>query len=132
MHGALDYRVPDQQGLAYYNTLKASGVPARLVWFPDENHWILKPRNSRLWYGEFFAWLKPHDPGSEGAAPRPPDRASGRRRPDGSPSHPTIEDDMDNDLPAYLRFPACTPTRSPSSATTTSGRSAARAASRGG
>jgi dipeptidyl aminopeptidase/acylaminoacyl peptidase len=48
IHGALDYRVPDQQGLAYYNTLKARGIDARLLWFPDENHWILKPRNSRL------------------------------------------------------------------------------------
>jgi dipeptidyl aminopeptidase/acylaminoacyl peptidase len=62
IHGALDYRVPDAQGLAYYNTLKARGVDARLLWFPDENHWILKPRNSRLWYGEFFDWLKRHDP----------------------------------------------------------------------
>ncbi|MDR7336034.1 S9 family peptidase [Roseateles asaccharophilus] len=60
IHGAMDYRVPDAQGLAYYNTLKSLGVPARLVWFPDENHWVLKPRNSRLWYGEFFAWLKQH------------------------------------------------------------------------
>jgi dipeptidyl aminopeptidase/acylaminoacyl peptidase len=61
IHGALDYRVPDAQGLAYYNTLKAKGVDARLLWFPDENHWILKPRNSQLWYAEFFAWLKRHD-----------------------------------------------------------------------
>jgi dipeptidyl aminopeptidase/acylaminoacyl peptidase len=61
IHGALDYRVPDQQGLAYYNTLKARGVDARLLWFPDENHWVLKPRNSQLWYGEFFDWLKRHD-----------------------------------------------------------------------
>jgi dipeptidyl aminopeptidase/acylaminoacyl peptidase len=60
MHGLLDYRVPDSQGLAYYNTLKAKGVPSRLVFFPDENHWILKPQNSRLWYGEFFAWLRRH------------------------------------------------------------------------
>jgi dipeptidyl aminopeptidase/acylaminoacyl peptidase len=60
IHGALDYRVPDQQGLAYYNTLKARGVAARLLWFPDENHWILKPRNSKLWYTEYFAWLKAH------------------------------------------------------------------------
>ncbi len=64
IHGALDYRVPDQQGLAYYNTLKAKGVGARLLWFPDENHWVLKPRNSKLWYGEFFDWLKAHDAGS--------------------------------------------------------------------
>ncbi len=61
IHGALDYRVPDAQGLAYYNTLKAKGVEARLVWFPDENHWVLKPRNSKLWYAEFFGWLKSHD-----------------------------------------------------------------------
>ncbi len=67
IHGALDYRVPDAQGLAYYNTLKARNVDARLLWFPDENHWILKPRNSQLWYGEFFAWLARHDAGAKRA-----------------------------------------------------------------
>jgi dipeptidyl aminopeptidase/acylaminoacyl peptidase len=78
IHGALDYRVPDAQGLAYYNTLKARGVDSRLVWFPDENHWILKPRNSRLWYQEFFAWLERHDPARRpaGKGARP---ASSRR-----------------------------------------------------
>jgi dipeptidyl aminopeptidase/acylaminoacyl peptidase len=70
VHGALDYRVPDAQGLAYYNTLKARGVDARLLWFPDENHWVLKPRNSKLWYGEFFDWLKRHAPAT-GDAPAP-------------------------------------------------------------
>ncbi len=60
IHGALDYRVPDAQGLAYYNTLKAREVDARLLWFPDENHWVVKPRNSRLWYGEFIAWQQRH------------------------------------------------------------------------
>ncbi|KPF42695.1 peptidase S9 [beta proteobacterium AAP51] len=59
-HGAQDFRVPDCNGLAYYNTLKARGVDARLLWFPDENHWVLKPRNSRLWYAEFAAWLARH------------------------------------------------------------------------
>ncbi len=57
IHGNNDYRVPDTNGLAYYNTLQVRGVPSRLVWFPDENHWVLKPRNSRLWYGEVFDWL---------------------------------------------------------------------------
>jgi dipeptidyl aminopeptidase/acylaminoacyl peptidase len=57
VHGELDYRVPATQALQYYDSLKAKGVPARLVYFPDENHWILKPQNSRLWYREFFAWL---------------------------------------------------------------------------
>jgi dipeptidyl aminopeptidase/acylaminoacyl peptidase len=68
IHGALDYRVPDAQGLAYYNTLKALNVDARLLWFPDENHWILKPRNSKLWHQEYFSWLQSHDPGARPAA----------------------------------------------------------------
>jgi len=63
-HGRNDYRVPDHNGLAYYNTLLARGVPTRLVWFPDENHWVLKPRNSRLWYGEVFDWLAAHGKGA--------------------------------------------------------------------
>ena len=62
IHGAQDFRVPDCNGLAYYNTLKARGVDARLLWFPDENHWVLKPQNSRLWYREFAAWLQAQSP----------------------------------------------------------------------
>ena len=58
VHGELDYRVPATQALQYYDTLKAKDVAARLVYFPDENHWILKPQNSRLWYGEFFGWIR--------------------------------------------------------------------------
>jgi dipeptidyl aminopeptidase/acylaminoacyl peptidase len=61
-HGARDFRVPDANGLAYYNTLKALGVDARLLWFADENHWVLKPQNSRQWYGEVAAWLDRHEP----------------------------------------------------------------------
>lgn len=57
IHGDKDYRVPGTQGLACYNVLKAKGVPARLVYFPDEGHWILKPKNSLLWYREVHAWL---------------------------------------------------------------------------
>jgi dipeptidyl aminopeptidase/acylaminoacyl peptidase len=63
MHGELDYRVPATQALQYYDTLKAKNVAARLVYFPDENHWILKPQNSRLWYREFFAWVARYAPG---------------------------------------------------------------------
>ena len=58
VHGEKDYRVPVTQGLAIYNVYKAKGVPARLVYYPDENHWVLKPRNAQLWYREFFAWLE--------------------------------------------------------------------------
>jgi dipeptidyl aminopeptidase/acylaminoacyl peptidase len=57
IHGAKDFRVPDCNGLAYYHTLKARGVDARLLWFPDENHWVLQPANSLLWYREFLAWV---------------------------------------------------------------------------
>ena len=63
VHGELDYRVPATQALQYYDTLKAKDVPARLVYFPDENHWILKPQNSRLWYREFFGWIRRYAPG---------------------------------------------------------------------
>ena len=58
MHGEKDFRVPVTQGLEYYNTLRQKGVPTRLVYFPDENHWVLKPQNSLLWHREVFAWLE--------------------------------------------------------------------------
>ena len=58
IHGERDYRVPVNQGLECYGMLKAKGVPARLVYFPDENHWILKPRNSLLWSREVREWLE--------------------------------------------------------------------------
>jgi dipeptidyl aminopeptidase/acylaminoacyl peptidase len=58
IHGERDYRVPVSQGLECYGVLKAKGVAARLVYFPDENHWILKPQNSLLWYREVHAWLE--------------------------------------------------------------------------
>jgi dipeptidyl aminopeptidase/acylaminoacyl peptidase len=57
IHGERDFRVPLTQGLEYYNTLRLKGVPTRLLYFPDENHWILKPQNSLLWHRELFAWL---------------------------------------------------------------------------
>jgi dipeptidyl aminopeptidase/acylaminoacyl peptidase len=56
-HGEKDYRVPIGQGMEYYNTLRLKGVPTRFVYFPDENHWILKPQNARLWTREFFDWI---------------------------------------------------------------------------
>jgi dipeptidyl aminopeptidase/acylaminoacyl peptidase len=57
LHGESDYRVPHAQGLALYNVYQAMGLPSRLVIYPDENHWILKPQNSRHWYGEVLGWL---------------------------------------------------------------------------
>ncbi len=57
LHGERDYRVPVTQGLELYGVLSAKGVPARLVYYPDENHWILKGKNSKHWYGEVLGWL---------------------------------------------------------------------------
>jgi dipeptidyl aminopeptidase/acylaminoacyl peptidase len=57
VHGEKDYRVPVTQGLEYYNTLRQKGVPTRLLYFPDENHWVLKAHNSFVWHREVFGWL---------------------------------------------------------------------------
>jgi dipeptidyl aminopeptidase/acylaminoacyl peptidase len=61
-HGELDYRVPVTGSLRYYGVLKRMGIPARLLYFPDENHWINKPLNSRLWYQEILGWLEKYTP----------------------------------------------------------------------
>jgi dipeptidyl aminopeptidase/acylaminoacyl peptidase len=55
--GEKDYRIPYTQGLASFTALQRRGVPSRLVVFPDENHWVLKPKNSIQWYGEVFGWM---------------------------------------------------------------------------
>ena len=57
IHGAMDYRVPVDQGMAAYNAAQMMGVPSRLLIFPDENHWILKPQNAMMWHREYFKWL---------------------------------------------------------------------------
>jgi dipeptidyl aminopeptidase/acylaminoacyl peptidase len=57
VHGALDYRVVDTQGLSTFTALRRQGIPARLLYFPDENHWVLKPQNSIQWHGEVMGWL---------------------------------------------------------------------------
>lgn len=57
IHGERDYRVPVGQGLELYGVLKAKGVPARLVYYPEENHWILSRANSLVWYDEVHSWL---------------------------------------------------------------------------
>ncbi|MFM8516890.1 MAG: prolyl oligopeptidase family serine peptidase, partial [Nevskiaceae bacterium] len=59
-HGALDYRVPYIQGLATFTALQRQGVKSRLLFFPDENHWILKPANSVQWHTAVLDWLREH------------------------------------------------------------------------
>ena len=58
IHGGMDYRVPVDQGMAAYNAAQMMGVPSRLLIFPDENHWILKPQNAMMWHREYFRWLE--------------------------------------------------------------------------
>ncbi len=60
IHGALDYRVPDMQGLGMFTALQQRGVPSRYLWFPDEGHWILKPANRLRWWDEVHGWMKQH------------------------------------------------------------------------
>jgi dipeptidyl aminopeptidase/acylaminoacyl peptidase len=55
--GELDFRVPYNQDLEFFTALQVQGVPSKLVIFPDEGHWVLKPQNSELWYGTFLDWL---------------------------------------------------------------------------
>ncbi|KYK55534.1 hypothetical protein DCS_07497 [Drechmeria coniospora] len=57
IHNELDYRLPVSEGLAMFNVLQARGVPSKLVVFPDENHWVLKPENSLVWHREVIDWI---------------------------------------------------------------------------
>ena len=57
IHGERDFRIPYSQSLAMYNALQQREIPSRLVMYPDENHWILKPQNSIQWYREVQGWL---------------------------------------------------------------------------
>ena len=56
--GELDYRVPYTQSLEFFSALQRQGVPSKLLVFPDEGHWILKPQNSEFWYTTFLGWLR--------------------------------------------------------------------------
>jgi dipeptidyl aminopeptidase/acylaminoacyl peptidase len=52
-----DFRIPYTQGIAAFTALQRRGIPSRLLVFPDENHWVLKPKNSIQWYDEVFGWM---------------------------------------------------------------------------
>lgn len=57
IHGAMDFRIPYDQGMAAFNTAQMMGVPSKLVVFPEENHWILQPQNALFWHETYFSWL---------------------------------------------------------------------------
>lgn len=58
IHGARDYRVPLDQGIAAHNAARRAGVPTEMLLFPDENHWVLKPQNSVQWYAVVEDWMR--------------------------------------------------------------------------
>jgi len=60
VHGQLDYRIPVEQGLAAFTAAQRQGIESRFLYFPDENHWVLKPQNSVQWHDTVNGWLKQH------------------------------------------------------------------------
>ncbi|KAK0657203.1 Alpha/Beta hydrolase protein [Cercophora newfieldiana] len=57
IHSELDYRLPITEGLSPFNILQAKGIPSKLLMFPDENHWVIKPENSLVWHREVLNWI---------------------------------------------------------------------------
>jgi dipeptidyl aminopeptidase/acylaminoacyl peptidase len=62
IHNDLDFRVPVSEGQQLFTTLQRLGIPSKFINFPDEGHWVLKPKNSELWHKEVFAWLAKYVP----------------------------------------------------------------------
>ena len=58
IQGGLDYRVPIGQGLEAFNAAQLKGIKSRLLFFPEENHWVLQSQNSLIWQREFYRWLE--------------------------------------------------------------------------
>jgi dipeptidyl aminopeptidase/acylaminoacyl peptidase len=58
VQGGKDYRVPVEQGLQAFQAAQLRGLKSKLLYFPDENHWVLKPQNALVWQHEFYKWLK--------------------------------------------------------------------------
>jgi len=57
VHGGRDYRIPYVNGISTFTALQRLGVPSKFLYFPDENHWVLKPKNSILWHETVIGWL---------------------------------------------------------------------------
>jgi dipeptidyl aminopeptidase/acylaminoacyl peptidase len=57
VHGGKDFRIVDSQGMSTFTALQRKGIPSKFLYFPDENHWVLKPANSILWHETVLAWL---------------------------------------------------------------------------
>ncbi|HSR64993.1 MAG TPA: S9 family peptidase, partial [Xanthomonadaceae bacterium] len=60
VHSQQDFRIPVEQGIAAFSALQQKGIESKYLYFPDENHWVLKPQNSILWHDTVNAWLRTH------------------------------------------------------------------------
>ncbi len=60
VHSGNDFRIPVEQGIAAFTALQRKGIESKFLYFPDENHWVLKPQNSVMWHDTVNAWLKEH------------------------------------------------------------------------
>lgn len=58
VHGEQDFRIPLAEALQAFTALQTKGIESRLLYFPEENHWVLSPQNGLLWQREFFGWLE--------------------------------------------------------------------------
>jgi dipeptidyl aminopeptidase/acylaminoacyl peptidase len=68
VHGAKDFRVVETQGMSVFTALQRRGIPSKFLYFPDENHWVLKPQNSKFWHETVIGWLDQWLKGSATAA----------------------------------------------------------------
>ncbi|MNV81285.1 x-prolyl-dipeptidyl aminopeptidase [compost metagenome] len=60
IHGQQDFRIPVEQGIGVFTALQRQGIESKFLYFPDENHWVLKPHNSVQWHDTVNGWLKQH------------------------------------------------------------------------
>jgi dipeptidyl aminopeptidase/acylaminoacyl peptidase len=60
VHGVQDFRIPYDQGIAVFTAAQRQGIESKLLIFPNENHWVLKPQNSVQWHDTVNAWLHKH------------------------------------------------------------------------
>ncbi len=57
VHGANDFRVPENQAMEFFTTLQRLGVESKFLYYPDESHFVVKPRNAKLWWNTIFNWF---------------------------------------------------------------------------
>jgi acylaminoacyl-peptidase len=76
VHGGKDYRVPFDQGMGAYTAAQLRGIPSEFLYYPDENHWVLKPQNSVMWYATVEKWMARWLKGDATASSSAPPRAA--------------------------------------------------------